>query len=67
MADSDDRLSKMLDALHMADQDAKGKPRPCRGQLICPLCGGTVHYHYGTRRNDFRMACETQGCLRAMS
>lgn len=67
MSVDDNKLTKMLDALEMADRDAKGKARPCRGELVCPLCGGKLHYHYGSRKKEFRMSCETPDCIRAMS
>jgi hypothetical protein len=64
---AESRISKMLEALVICEEHADGKRRPCEGEVPCPLCGGRLMYRYGSTRMSFRMYCETENCLKAMS
>lgn len=62
----DGTVSKMIEAINACEEDARGKSRTCSGEIVCPLCAGRLRYQFG-RRRMFRLVCETEGCLKAMS
>lgn len=64
---NDGYVARSMEAMVACDQDAKGRGRPCEGEIRCPLCGGRLRYRFGSSRMSFRMACETTDCLKAMS
>lgn len=58
------RAGLTLTALSQCLKDAGDKPRPYRGTIPCPKCGGTLHYLAKTSaRGTIWGKCETADCL----
>jgi hypothetical protein len=53
-----------LEALSTCLKDAGDKPRPHRGIIPCPKCGGQLHYlAKATARGTIWGTCATKDCL----
>lgn len=68
---SSDAFMKKVDhtmtALSICLKDASDKPRPHRGIIRCPACGGDLHYLAKTSaRGTIWGQCSTPNCLQWM-
>ena len=71
-----EKTLKALEAVAAADVDAKAKglgrqPRGAakkfvggRGDIPCPVCGGTVRYSVSAYNGHTAGVCGTDGCIR---
>ena len=54
----------VLEAMAQCLKDAADKPRPHRGVIRCPKCGGDLHYlAKTTARGTIWGTCATKDCL----
>ena len=65
--DFDERVGQVMTALVECLKDAEGHPRPHKGAITCPRCGGRLLYlAKATAKGTIWGTCATDGCLRWM-
>lgn len=58
------RAGAVLEALSACLADSRGKPRPHRGEIQCPACGGRLGYLAKTSApGTIWGTCSTPGCI----
>lgn len=58
------RASLAMTALSFCLKDVGDKPRPHRGTITCPECGGVLHYLAKTSKpGTIWGQCSTENCL----
>jgi hypothetical protein len=54
----------VVEAMSLCLKDAGDHPRPHRGTITCPKCGGVLHYlAKATARGTIWGTCGTDNCL----